>query len=119
MQHIPMTTKIAIFLVCALLTGCFLFKGSGGVTGSEARSLVESGAQLVDVRTPNEFNNGHIPGAVNIPVQELESRMGELQSKNQPIVLYCRSGVRSSRAASMLKSAGYTEVHDLGPMSRW
>ena len=84
-----------------------------------SRRLVEAGARLVDVRTPQEFANGHIPGAVNMPVQDLERRMGELTGKDRPIVLYCRSGARSSSAARMLKSAGYTEVHDLGAMSRW
>jgi rhodanese-related sulfurtransferase len=111
--------KIGLIVLAALAFGYFLFARGGDVTGSDARRLVESGARLVDVRTPAEFAAGHIPGAVNIPVQELERRMRELEPKDRPIVLYCRSGNRSGRAARMLKSAGYTNIHDLGPMSRW
>jgi rhodanese-related sulfurtransferase len=56
---------------------------------------------------------------VNIPVQELDGRMSELEPKDRPIVVYCRSGNRSGRAARMLKEAGYVSVHDLGAMTRW
>ena len=56
----------------------------------EARRLVESGARLVDVRTPGEFAAGHLPGAINIPVQDLERRLHELGPKQAPIVVYCR-----------------------------
>lgn len=114
-----MKSNLIFAIVIALATGYLLLKGRGDVSNSEARRLVEAGARLVDVRTPQEFAAGHIPGAVNIPVQDFERRMGELTGKERPIVLYCRSGARSSRAARMLKSAGYAEVHDLGAMSRW
>lgn len=115
-----MAFKVGVVIAIALAVGYFLFmKGGGNISGSEARRLVETGARLVDVRTPEEFTTGHVPGAVNIPVQELERRMGELSSKEQPVVVYCHSGNRSGRAARMLKSAGYAAVHDLGAMSRW
>jgi len=113
-----MTSNIFIAMMVALVIGVVLLERRD-VSSLEARRLVEAGARLVDVRTPQEFANGHIPGAVNMPVQDLERRMGELTGKDRPIVLYCRSGARSSNAARMLKSAGYTEVHDLGAMSRW
>ena len=74
---------------------------------------------LLDVRTLEEFASGHLPSAINISVQELERRLGELKAKDRPIVLYCRSGNRSNRAAGILKGAGYAAVHDLGAMSRW
>jgi len=74
--------------------------------------------QLIDVRTPEEFASGHINGAVNIPVQELAQRMGEIQ-KDQPVVLYCRSGNRSAQAATILDQAGYTGVYDLGGVIAW
>lgn len=59
-----------------------------------------------------------IPGAVNIPVQDLDRRIGELEPKDGPVVVYCRSGNRSGRATRVLKTAGYAKVHDLGAMSR-
>lgn len=136
MNSKPLT--VVIGLAAMLLVGFFLLGrgvsggdgdggGAGGsatsattaTTGSEARRLVENGARLVDVRTPEEFAVEHIPGAVNIPVQDLDRRMGELEPKDQPVVVYCQSGNRSGRAAKLLKDAGYAAVHDLGPMSRW
>lgn len=114
-----MALKILFLGVAALAIGYVLFRPSGDVSSTDARQLVAQGARLVDVRTREEFADGHIAGAINIPVQELEQRMGELQSKEQPIVVYCRSGARSARAAGMLRGAGYSVVHDLGAMSRW
>ncbi len=106
-------------LAAALVAGVLFASCGGDVSSNEARRLVEEGALLLDVRTPEEFAAGHIEGAVNVPVQELESRMAELEPKDRPIVVYCRSGNRSGQAARMLTSAGHRQVHDLGPMSRW
>jgi predicted CxxxxCH...CXXCH cytochrome family protein len=85
----------------------------------EARALFDRGALLLDVRTPGEFDSGHVHGAVNIPVQSLAQRLGELPSTDQPIVVYCHSGGRSASAASMLRQAGWTDVRDVGPMPHW
>ncbi|MBL8145321.1 MAG: rhodanese-like domain-containing protein, partial [Anaerolineae bacterium] len=76
---------------------------------------VDGGAahQLVDVRTPEEFASGHLPGAVNIPLQELPGRLGEI-AVGEPVVLYCRSGNRSGQAAQLLAGEGYTQILDLG-----
>ncbi len=87
-------------------------------TKHQGRELVANGALLLDVRTPEEFRERHIDGAVNIPVQELAQRMSELGAKDRPIVVYCRSGARSATATSMMKSAGY-EVLDIGGMGSW
>ena len=81
------------------------------VDGKEAHTLV-------DVRSPGEFNSGYIPGAINVDVQELPQKMARIP-KNKPVVLYCRSGSRSSHAAHMLKDAGYTDIFDLGAVSGW
>lgn len=82
------------------------------------RALVANGALLLDVRTPEEFREHHVEGAVNIPVQELASRMREVGSHERPVVVYCRSGGRSASAAALLKRAGY-QVHDIGGMGNW
>lgn len=88
--------------------------------GSEqAHALVESGATLLDVRTPKEFAEGHLPGAINIPVQELPQRVGELGGAPKGVVVYCAAGGRSASAAEILKRSGMTQVHNLGPMSAW
>ena len=90
----------------------------GSPASSErAHALVEEGASLVDVRTPGEFAAGHVEGAVNIPISELEGRVSEIPEE-APVVVYCLSGGRSARAARLLESRGY-EVHDLGAMSNW
>jgi rhodanese-related sulfurtransferase len=112
-------TAVIVAVVIALGLGVLLMRRGGDVSPAQARQLVHEGALLLDVRTPEEFASGHLPAAVNIPVQELERRIGELERTDRPIVLYCRSGNRSSRAAGILKSAGYAAVHDLGAMSRW
>jgi rhodanese-related sulfurtransferase len=94
--------------------------GAGTQTaGAEGKALVAAGAVLLDVRTAAEFASGHVEGAKNIPVHELEARMAELGPASTPVVVYCRSGARSARAAAMLKARGFSTVKDIGPMSAW
>lgn len=91
----------------------------GDVSAAEARTLVEGGALLLDVRTPAEFADGHLPGAVSVPLAELEGRLAELGPKDRAVVIYCASGVRSAVAGRVLASAGFATVKNLGAMSRW
>ncbi|MCC6622206.1 MAG: rhodanese-like domain-containing protein [Deltaproteobacteria bacterium] len=90
---------------------------AAGAAGSAARAAVESGALLLDVRTPGEFASGHIDGAVNIPVDALADRAGEIEAGRQ-VVVYCRSGRRSATAAELLRARGH-QVIDIGPMGAW
>lgn len=77
-------------------------------------------AVLVDVRTPEEFADGHVPGAVNIPLQDIGSRQGELESyRDKEVHLICRSGGRSARAASMLSASGFDTVNVEGGTLAW
>lgn len=108
-----------LIIVLLLAVGYSMLKKGGDVNSAQARQLVQAGARLIDVRTPSEFAAGHIPGALNIPLQQLDSRLTELQPTDRPVVLYCRSGNRSGSAARLLKNAGFAAVHDLGAMSRW
>ena len=89
------------------------------IEGPQAKRLVDEGALLLDVRTAGEYDGGHLPGAVNIPVDRLADGMRQLPDPDRVIVVYCRSGVRSSRAAGLLRRAGFATVHDLGGMSNW
>jgi len=91
----------------------------GKVSPEAAKELVKGGATLVDVRTAPEFATGHIDGAVNLPVQEIGRRLREFDDKSSPVVVYCLSGARSARAKRVLRSNGFTEVHDLGSFRRW
>lgn len=113
-KHWKVATILA--LVGALLVWVLL-KSRGDISTAEARRLVEQGALLVDVRTPEEYADGHIEGALNIPLSELPNRVDELRGSN--VVLYCRSGNRSHAAQQLLKEQGFSEVHNLGAMSRW
>lgn len=110
----------AVLVVSALFVSLFLVScAHKRSVGAEAHRRVEAGATLVDVRTPEEFATGHLPGAVNIPVEELPRRFPELGSPEKPLVVYCRSGARSSRAERLLKEHGFQDVFILGPMSAW
>lgn len=111
--------KIAVLLLIAVAVGGWLFLRASTVSGARARELVGKGALLVDVRSKAEFASGHIAGAVNIPVSEIEARLTELGDKQGSIVLYCRSGARSARAKRFLESQGYTTVANLGAMTSW
>lgn len=99
--------------------GWQLLQQRGKAHPEEVHRLVDAGAQLIDVRSPEEFAAGHLPNARNIPVSELSKQLSTLGDKSKPVVVYCRSGARSARAAGELKAAGFSNVHDLGAMSRW
>ncbi|WP_228531016.1 MULTISPECIES: rhodanese-like domain-containing protein [Myxococcaceae] len=85
----------------------------------KARAMVEAGAALIDVRTPEEFREGHVPGARNIPVQELARRLAEVGPPGTPVVVYCRAGARAASAAELLQRAGYPEVLNLVHAGNW
>ncbi len=89
------------------------------ITGAEAKKMVDEGALLLDVRTVDEFNQGHIEGAMNVPVQELEKRLAEVGDKKRPVVVYCRSGKRSEQAKGILSAAGWEKVENLGGIDNW
>lgn len=84
----------------------------------QARFGADADHVLIDVRTPEEFASGHIPGAVNISVDQLAQRLSEIP-QDKPVVLYCRSGNRSNQAAQILERAGYTQIYDLGGIITW
>ena len=77
------------------------------------------GAVLLDVRTPQEYAQGHIPGSKNIPLQTLHDAEGAIQDKGTPLYVYCQSGARSSQAASLLRRMGYTNVTNIGGIAAW
>ncbi len=96
---------------------------SPAVSVEQTQSLMASEEYVVlDVRTTQEFDGelGHLPGAVLIPVQELEQRISELeQYKGKKIIAYCRTGNRSGKATSLLNQKGYDVVNMLGGMVEW
>ena len=105
---IAVSALIIYYIQIHLLSTTISF---GDVTVEEAKSLVESNVSLiiVDVRTREEYDSGHIEGAILIPVSELESRINEL-SKEEELLIYCRTGNRSSNSVNILKANGYTKI---------
>lgn len=72
------------------------------------QELVKNGAQIVDVRTAEEFMGGNVPGSINIPLHEVHERLAEVEALNGPIVLCCLSGGRSGQATDFLQAQGVT-----------
>lgn len=79
----------------------------------DLRELSKNGAQIIDVRTKGEYQQGHIKGSVNIPLQSLPGSISKI-SKDKPVITCCASGMRSASAKGILKSNGFTEVHNGG-----
>ena len=117
--------RVHLALVLLALSGCLPIHPPGPEAspttpaGAQARALIADGARLLDVRMAFEFEGGHVQGAMNIPVGDLYERVAELEPKDKPIVVYCRSGHRSARAVSILQEAGYSQVFDLGSIRNW
>lgn len=88
------------------------------LTFATVQKDVTAGGKLYDVRTPEEFKLGHYENAVNWPLQDITAGKLPETAKDAKIYLYCESGSRSSQAAGLLKNAGYTNVTDLGGLSR-
>lgn len=77
------------------------------------------GAMLLDVRTSQEYAQGHIPGSVNLPLQSIDSAEKLIDNKNISIYVYCQSGARSARASAALRRMGFTEVKNIGGIAAY
>ena len=116
-----------MLLTLALPFGCVGCSDGGSasyaqISGAEAKALMdsESGYIIIDARTQEEYDQGHIPGAILIPEYEIADRAEkELLDKDQLILVYCRSGRRSKIAAEELVKLGYTNVKEFGGINDW
>lgn len=105
--------SITRILIGAALLGIFakLMLGGKADKGVDIPGLIKKGALLIDTRTPGEFSHGHIEGAVNIPYDVIAKGIGKhTTDKSKSIIVYCRSGARSSMAKKRLLRAGHTHV---------
>ena len=123
-----MKKLIFLFLAVMMLTACGQANENDreavyvNITAEEAKQIMDSseGYIILDVRTQEEYDQGHIPGAVLIPNTEIEARAeDELLDKNQIILVYCRSGNRSKKAAEILAELGYTNIKEFGGIIDW
>jgi adenylyltransferase/sulfurtransferase len=123
MKISPSSIKLVSYLVAAFMLSANLDSAPAAaqdsvknVTAKQAKALLAKDTTVVvlDVRTPPEFDGptGHLPRAINIPVQELEKRLPELEKyKSREILVYCRSGNRSKRANEILRAKGFKLIH--------
>ena len=121
-RNINKIRLLLVVLLVAMLAGCGQSPAGAGVDISvdEALRLWQNKeAIIIDVRTPGEYRDGHIPGVVNIPLDELEKRIGEIP-KDKKVVLICRTGSRSAQGTRLLRSKGFNNVYNsTGGMSTW
>lgn len=106
------------------LTSCLKNQANGVQvldTAKYEKKMTQPGVQLVDVRTPEEFNEGHLQNAVNIDItaDDFDAKVASFD-KEKPILVYCKSGGRSSKAATRLKELGFKNIFDLeGGITNW
>ena len=117
--------KICLALFILILSSfCIFSKGEGykRISMDEAKTLMEKkeGYILLDVRTKGEYESGYIPGAINIPLSDIDEKIiSSLPDKSQMILVYCRSGNRSREASDKLSKLGYSNVLEIGGINAW
>ena len=123
-----MKKLIILLLAVMLLTACGKQKENDqgvvyvNITAEEAKQIIdtEEGYIILDVRTKEEYDQGHIPGAILIPDTEIKAKAEDvLTDKEQMILVYCRSGRRSKLAAETLVELGYTNIKEFGGIIDW
>lgn len=107
-----------ILFLCVAFGAFFLLKMiliffRGGIPMADLMALKAAGTKIVDVRTRAEFEQGHVAGSLNIPLDQFQARLEEIDLK-QPVILCCASGGRSGMAKQMLERAGHTQAHNAG-----
>ena len=113
--RLALISVFALVLVQSALGGC-----ASREQDATAAEVFEPGSIVVDVRTPEEYAEGHIPGAINIPLDTIgDEQPAELPDLGQRIYVYCRSGRRSATATAILAGIGYTDVVDFGGILDW
>jgi phage shock protein E len=110
---------IALLAVLAVFALIFLVKKSGQVSALDAQAELGKGALVIDVRTAVEFASGHIPNAINLPLDTIETALPRrVTDKGQVLLLHCASGMRSGVAEKKLKALGYANTYNLGSYGR-
>jgi phage shock protein E len=110
---------IILAITIALLFAYLFLRRKGQISADLAVAHLKSGALLIDVRSPAEYSIDHLKGAINIPLQEIDSRIGSyVKDKDQVLLLHCQSGARSGMARNKLNALGYTRAYNLGSYDR-
>lgn len=110
---------ISVLILVMVLAAFIFLKRRARVSSADAQAYLRNGALVIDVRTPGEFSSGHLPDAINLPVDGIEfSLPGRVKDKNRVLLLHCQSGMRSGVARKKLIAIGYTNAVNLGSYSR-
>jgi rhodanese-related sulfurtransferase len=112
---------LLVILLVVILAACGISsEGYRNISSKEAKQLIDNKEVVVlDVRTPEEYQDGHIPNAILIPLQELENKLNELD-KEEPYLVVCRSGNRSTQASEILTSNSFAKIYNMtGGMNNW
>lgn len=98
----------------------FIFGGGPSISMEQGVELAKApGAVLLDVRTEEEYAQGHLPGSVNCPLHELDGVKKLVKDKQSPLYVYCLSGARSGQSCRKLQQMGYENVNNIGGISGW
>lgn len=102
-----------LLVLFSILAGCQSTPTFENISAEKAKELIDEGkVQVMDVRTAEEYEQGHIPGAELFPINKLDNQIGNLE-KDQSYLMVCRSGNRSTQASEMLVKNGFTHIYNL------
>lgn len=108
-----------VLILLAVVAVVYLLKRAGQISTREAAAHLKNGALVIDVRSAGEFNRGHLPSAINVPLEEIETALPRrVKDRNQPLLLHCQSGMRSGMARKKLQGMGYANAFNLGSYAR-
>ena len=108
-----------VLIAVAVLVFPFFFKRGRQISVEDAQERLRAGALVIDVRTPGEFNGGHLDKAINLPLDQIETALPlRVTDNNQVLLLHCQSGMRSGAAEKKLKALGYANTFNLGSYAR-
>ena len=99
--------------------GLFDFLRGADINTGVERFRAQPGAVLIDVRSRGEYREGHIPGSINIPLDEIGRAPATVPAKDTQLFVYCLSGARSRQAVGQLRNMGYSNVENIGGISAW
>jgi phage shock protein E len=110
----------AFIVAVAVFAAAYIFlRRSGQIAAKDAHEYLRNGALIVDVRTPAEFNTRHLPNAINLPLDRIETTLpARVKDKSKPILLHCEAGMRSASARRKLRAIGYVNAFNLGSYTR-
>ncbi len=121
MNRCLLVLSVLVSILLLTFTGC---SGSGVkfISQERVQEMLASGEEftLLDVRTEKEYEDGHIPGSVLLPIEDIrEGNVVMLPDRNRKLVLYCRTGRRAEDAAVLLMDMGYSQVYSMGGIVEW